>query len=449
MARARGGGGGTGYAVALVGLGALFLISTLLAILFYAQISQARLEAAQAEEALDELASPGERTDPQITGGVPAGRTVVGHLAEENRLLKSMISGSTNLTAEALEQRREDLGIELALFEEVNRLSMELESERESLEQARQEAERARQTAQAAQSELAELQTRFQELADSLKGQIGELESEFVAYRGATDQVEQDAIERLTQVRREKEQEIRDLQDQVDRLVSENAQLKSDLEELRGGAELNVTKLTSADGQIEALTAQADRVYINRGRKDQVLLGMRFEVFDRDELVKLDNFDDVRGKATIEVVSVDQNTSLARVVRLSRGELIEEGDQIVNLVYDPNTRFKFFVSGEFDIDRTGRATEEDAERIRQMIRDWGGGLADELTFDVDFLVLGERPPLPEPLPEGTIDPVLIARNVEARREYETYVELEGEAKQLNIPILNQNRFLALVGHYER
>ena len=93
----------------------------------------------------------------------------------------------------------------------------------------------------------------------------------------------------------------------------------------------------------------------------------------------------------------------------------------------------------------------DLERklVDSKIRSWGGVITDDLSYNVDYLVLGIEPPLPDALSANEIDPVLIARNVEQKRAYEQYHKLIGQARTLAVPVLNQNRFLALTGHYER
>ncbi|MEM9019186.1 MAG: hypothetical protein AAGC44_01375, partial [Planctomycetota bacterium] len=69
--------------------------------------------------------------------------------------------------------------------------------------------------------------------------------------------------------------------------------------------------------------------------------------------------------------------------------------------------------------------------------------------EVDYLVLGKEPEFPADLDPGVIDQVLIRENEEKRVAYDTYQKLVEEAKRLRIPILNQNRFLVLIGYYQR
>jgi hypothetical protein len=84
-----------------------------------------------------------------------------------------------------------------------------------------------------------------------------------------------------------------------------------------------------------------------------------------------------------------------------------------------------------------------------MISRWGGELLEDLSYDTDFLVLGVEPVLPDPLPADVIDPVRIAQDAALRRQFSRYQELRARAAEMKVPILNQNRFLHLVGYYTR
>ena len=176
---------------------------------------------------------------------------------------------------------------------------------------------------------------------------------------------------------------------------------------------------------------------------------MTFEVFDKDTGVSLDEANELRGKATVDIIRMTERSSLARVVRFTRGQTVNEGDLIANIIYDPNISYRFHVFGAFDIDSTGQATTTDRRRVETMVTQWGGQLVRELSYNSDFLVLGQEPQLPERLPASEFDPVKIERVAAQKRKYETYQGLISEAKALSIPILNQNRFLVLVGYYQR
>ena len=43
--------------------------------------------------------------------------------------------------------------------------------------------------------------------------------------------------------------------------------------------------------------------------------------------------------------------------------VLTEGDKIANVVYDPNMVYKFFIYGDFDLDRTGQPAPADKRRL--------------------------------------------------------------------------------------
>ncbi|MEM6756327.1 MAG: hypothetical protein AAF586_04100, partial [Planctomycetota bacterium] len=97
----------------------------------------------------------------------------------------------------------------------------------------------------------------------------------------------------------------------------------------------------------------------------------------------------------------------------------------------------------------GQSSAADRRQIESMIERWGGETVEAFSPDVDFLVLGAEPELPDPLPPGTTDPVLIQEQVRAQRAYETWQDLAAQAADFQVPVLNKNRFLGLIGYYER
>lgn len=212
--------------------------------------------------------------------------------------------------------------------------------------------------------------------------------------------------------------------------------------------------LRQADGRVVRTPGQG-LVFIDLGRGDQVSAGMTFEVFDRLEGVPAAGSDEnndpmPRGKASIEVIRVQPGSAEARIIRLSPGQTITEGDLLVNLVYDRNTRYNFVIHGKFDLDRNGVATANDTEVIKRLVTQWGGSVHGEVGVNTDFLVLGIQPELPNYSQEDlSSDPILRARYDQAQAELDAYERIRERAAELNIPILNQNRFLYLVGYFEQ
>jgi hypothetical protein len=82
--------------------------------------------------------------------------------------------------------------------------------------------------------------------------------------------------------------------------------------------------------------------------------------------------------------------------------------------------------------------------------DWGGEvvLGETLPGDLDFLVLGVEPPLPNPLPPDPTDQQ-IQEWVRRREIHQRYHNLFRQASEAQIPVLNANRFFILIGYTER
>jgi colicin import membrane protein len=426
MARARG-GGATGYAVALAFFAAGFLICLLLAIIFYTQVSGARSEAEQAQADLRDVASPNELNSSVVAELRGSDGTVVGQLLQRAQAAQDEVATLQN---------------------NIRRLEANIDAAERAQQQAREAQTVAEERAAQLQEQLAQTRQQIEQAVSGVRDRVGTAVGEATAQVEALRGVEQNMRQEMEQLRTTFQQNRLALQTQIDQRDEQIRQLNERLEQMRR-QEAQLDAKTDPDGRILTVNENDNTAYINIGRDERVVPGLTFEVFGSGELIKLNEFDDVRGKATVEVVTVNQNSSLVRIVRRDRGTTIGDGDVIANVIYDVNATPKFYVFGNFDIDNTGNATEADQRRVQNMIDRWGGRVVDELTPDVDYVVLGERPAAPAPLPPNETRPDVIARNVEQTRQYETYLNLIGEARTLNVPILNQNRFLALIGYYRR
>ena len=453
MARMRNVGGGAASAWALVIFGFGFGLCLVLAIVMYTRLDGAQQRARQAESTLQQYVTDEQANAPGVVDLREGDGTVVGQLRDANEQLRGIITSDRNLAADQLAQQIDDDEIGTPLLNEIEQLQAELNARDQRIAQLQSDLQEARQRADSLDEQMAQVSSSFDESVQQLRAKIDEMDSARENWQGNVEQMREDLLQKVQQVRQAKEDQLAQLQQDKSQLQSRVQTLQRELAEVKEQQQgLSPPDVVRADGQIESIVENADQVYINLGRADQLVLGMTFEVFNPDTLIKPDDFDEVRGKATIEVVEIDEQAALARIVRTERtvnGSTVSEGDQIVNVAYQSDALYTFHVAGKFAIGRTEEATVADRQRIESMIKRWGGQLSEELNYDVDYLVLGKEPPLPEQLPEGTIDPAKIKANAEARREYEQYQELVGQARELNIPILNQNRFLALIGYYQR
>jgi cell division protein FtsB len=222
-----------------------------------------------------------------------------------------------------------------------------------------------------------------------------------------------------------------------------------------GNRRVDVTNATirQADGKLIRVPSN-EICYINLGYGDQVTPGLTFEVYDKSEGVppippNVSGDEQLPvGKASIEITHVGATSSECRIVKIEAGAVLSEGDLIENLVYDPHTKYNFFVYGNFDLGGTGRPNPADAEVMKRLVTQWGGKLTDQVNVNTDFVVLGSEPVLPTFSKDD-----LTAENqdklAKAQEALDKYQELLVQAKDLHIPIMNQNRFLYYVGYYDQ
>jgi hypothetical protein len=287
---------------------------------------------------------------------------------------------------------------------------------------------------------------------------------------------QQQAVGQVTDVGNAKDDQIKQLQAQSDQQVkdAQDAQLKlqtqitdaqrkldtlqKQLDATRdrlGALRVDPTKpiLAAADGHVVRLPG-GGICFIDLGYGDHISPGLTFEVYDKITGVPPlgDPNTDVDlpiGKASIEVTHVGATSSECRITHTEPGTAISEGDLIANLVYDRNTKYNFVVFGNFDLARTGKAQPQDAEVIKRLITQWGGNVSNTINVDTDFVVLGAEPVIPDFTKDDLQDAVNKAKFDQATADAAAYDDIKEKAKDLRIPILNQNRFLYFVGYFDQ
>jgi hypothetical protein len=190
-------------------------------------------------------------------------------------------------------------------------------------------------------------------------------------------------------------------------------------------------------------------VVITLGREDKLVIGMTFSVFGSASAIRpTESGEYLPGKAVIEVIGMEESSARCRVIRASRGNPVVAGDVIANPVYDPDKVYNFVVFGNFDVDRDGVATPFERDQLVAIIERWGGEVIDDISGDLDFLVLGRRPddPLqPAPnAPRAVYDEYLRLKN-----RVDRYEQLFNAASASSIPVLNENRLRTLIGELPR
>lgn len=451
----------TGASMGIVAALAFFaLLSLVMFVLFVIFAARAQKNATELEAARSDLrvaVRPEEQGDRWEVLKREAGSSkgVVGYLDETNQKLIRMIGGTRRDTDETIKTKiREGLG--KAEDEDVPPLLSLLDQMRgriASLETQNQDATRARDDA------LADLQAtteRFDRARDehsatieALRDEIDRNDQDVDLYRTDVTESKRAFEEQLAQVREDAEQRVAALESDIEDARSRIYILEEQLANCRGETRDNglgrPDEATVVDGSILAANPRRQEVSISLGARDRVVLGMTFEVYNAGtNLRPNDEGEYPPGKAAIEVITVDDATSRARIIRQRQGNPIIEGDILVNPLFDPNKKYVFTVYGNFDTNGDGIPTPSEGDEIRGYVESWGGILEDTITGNTDFLVLGEPPILPPP--PGVDDPVeVIDRYLRLNRQAQTYQDLFETAKKTGIPVLNQNRFFTLTG----
>ena len=321
------------------------------------------------------------------------------------------------------------------------------------------------------QQQVATLDNDKQQLVAKTQQQLASMQATFDdQQKSAAAQLQQAEVQRI------------ELTTKMDTLNKLNEEMRQKLHMIRVNTDEPVVR--RHEGYIAQL-ADAKTVYINLGRGDQIFPGMTFEVYDKGQpLPHLGDVSDQEdmpvGKGSIEVTDVMDGTSRCYIDHLEPGEHLVVGDPIFNIVYDPNTKFKFFVYGNFDFsqrvpkqtnndmagftagDQTDNTDNTDAELafeahrpspaagdlIKGLIVQFGGQVENHLGVDTDFVVIGEPPTVEIFTPDELRDPLKQQQLANEKIAEDNYDKVVNTAKDLGIPIMNQNRFLYFIGFYD-
>ena len=202
-----------------------------------------------------------------------------------------------------------------------------------------------------------------------------------------------------------------------------------------------------SDGKIILVDDPAKVVHLNIGRDDHVYPGLTFAVYDKNMPIPKDG----RGKAEIEVFSVEKNISTARIIYSEIKRPIILDDIVANLIWDSDKTNVFMIEGEFDLDSDGNIDNDAVDKIKALIGKWGGRVANAISIETDFLVLGSSPRvLRRPtLSELEMDPMAMERYEASRQKLAHYGEIQSQAQALLIPVFNYERFLFFIGYKEQ
>lgn len=448
-------GSGAGVYVTIAILGILCLVLFVLTLAFYGKVNSERATAEDATEKRAKFVSNAEQDE---AGAVEAqaaqrGSSVFGFLSESMKAMSTRVTGQPNSTlAEIDNALREIPGSDGSLLDLIRTQARQIE------ELTRTNGE-LQESVTAKTAELASAQKQYETERQRLQAAAGQVGTNISGYTDRVadhitlmDRENASVTAQIADLTAKHQNEVGRLNAQITDLSNQRLILEAQLAALRGerGGEAlrGQSEFALVDGSIVGVSAADNTVTINRGRKDKIVIGMTFAVYADAASLRPDASGNLpRGKAGIEVISVQDSSSVCRLLRETRGNTVVRGDVIVNPVYDPTKKYTFVVYGNFDSDNDGVASIYERDGVVAQIREWGGTVLDteELAGNTDFLVLGERPVVPPEPPSSA--PIETRQDwIKNVRRADQYDGLQRRAESTSIPVLNLNRLRTLLGN---
>jgi len=319
-------------------------------------------------------------------------------------------------------------------------------------------------TANATSQQLKDLQDRFDDAMAVSFEKEQTLLAEKEKYQRQVNDIKQDYNELQALMRQTTEQQVQTLMTQLEEERDNRKQVYQGLLKTQAELKMAQDKMKRTQQMLQAIVPPPDAeapaykpdgriiliddptkiVHLNIGSDDRVYRGLTFSVYDRNMPIPKDG----RGKAEIEVFSVAETFSAARIMRSEIKRPIIVDDIIANLIWDSQKTNVFVIAGDFDLDGDGDSDRNADDKLKALIQKWGGRVDDNVSIETDFVVLGTTPEvLRKPTFEQTeVDPMAMQRYETSLSRLADYQEVQNRAEALLVPIFNLERFLYFIGY---
>jgi hypothetical protein len=457
---------------ALIAFVFLFVIAATAGVIYYLKFEEQRGLADTAQKRLSEFATPEQvQKIGAIVGAEQSGKsrlkTMTDYLDQTLSLIMPGVPSETSaevkvnettakvreMAAAVAKQNPElnDVDPNTSLFQVGEKLNAALQNTRAS------EA--------AAKGQLAELQNKFDdamkasmEKEQALLAEKEKFQQQFEKVRAGydelkgllekkTDEQVKDLYGKLDQERAGREEtnkqllksqaELQIAQDRIQKI------LKEDVWPIKPPPDKEVQAF-EPDGKIILVDDSAKTVQISLGGNDHIYRGLTFAVYDRGQPIPRDG----KGKAEIEVYNVGDSFSGARIIRSDKKNPVVADDIIANLIWSSTKANTFVVAGDFDLNGDGTRDDDAVAKIHRLVEKWGGKVADSVTVNTDYVILGTPPEVPtKPTTQETERyPNAMEKYERALQQAAKYKDIQSQAQALSIPILNADRFLYFIGY---
>jgi len=449
----------------------LLIVVTTIAVIYYVKTEEYRAKANKAESNLEEVIKPAEQLKGlgKIVGTVPIGKSALGTMANyldetvcliiggvpETTSAEAKVNDANTKAGNALKSAQEYIVIAepntTGLVQIIGDLTAKLNNTINAKNAIQKDL-----NDQIAQFEITKRV--YSEKEQIIQGEKNKLQQQVDTIQEDYDELqarlEQSTTEQVDTYRKQLEQARANLKSLNDKLLKTQAELKM-AEDVMKLAQQEVREIKPSpdhevlahrpDGKIILIDSQTNVVHLNIGSKQHVYRGLTFTVYDRSGSIPKDG----RGKAEIEVFDVAETYSAARITKSETKSPILRGDIVANLIWNSDKTNVFVVAGDFDLDNDGNFDSNAIGRIRALIEKWGGRVADTISIDTDFLVLGGQPQVPTQQPtfeELELDPGAMQRYEALLQRLNHYNQLQGQAQALWIPVFRYERFLYFIGY---
>jgi len=451
---------------------ALFVAATTLAVIFYVKLEEQKSKAETAENELNDIATRKERQKiGSIVGKNLKRKSTLGTMVEYlDQVVNSIIGGfqedtSAEVKVEAAERKtKEILNLLEKDYSDFKGVKLETTSLLEIIDQLKTNLDNTNSAQLHIEEQLADLQKRFDDTVTAseekeqvlleekskYEQQVNDIKNK---YNELKELLEQSSEQRVSTLIAQRDQARATNKDLKEKLLKTQAQFKQAenrmklvLKQLREIKPVQISDVAAYkhDGKVLLVNENARTVHIDIGSDDRVYRGLTFSVYDKNMSIPKDG----KGKAEIEVFDIQEKISIARIIRSEIKNPILTDDIVANLIWDSDKINVFVVAGKFDLDYDGIIDENGIEKVNNLIRKWGGRVADSISIDTDFLVLGKAPKIGQKptLEEMEIYPLAMEKYQASLEEYDHYNEVASRAQALSVPIFNTERFLYLIGY---
>ena len=447
----------------------LFIATTTVAVIYYVKAEEYRGNYEDAQRERDNLANDRERQALGTTVGTKQGqKSWLGTMTDYlDQTIIMVVGGTVEPTSAEVKIKNAGSKMSSALDAVKNYISI-ADPNKVGLipviQQLAAELDKAKNAQAGAQQQLGDLQQQFDnankvnlEKEQALLAEKDKLQQDVNDIRQKYDELaallQQTTDQRIATLGGQLTQTQNDLRTTNEKLLKTQAELElaqglmqraqDEVGKIMPGPDREV-RAYQPDGNIILVDDLTQVVHLNIGSDDHVYQGLTFSVYNRGDLVPKDG----KGKAEIEVFDVAKTYSAARIINSSVRKPILQGDIVANLIWESDRSNVFVISGEFDLDGDGRIDADGPARIKGLIEKWGGRVADAISINADFLVLGQQPEVLErpTLEQTEIDPRARDRYEASLANLNRYNELRSQAQTLWVPVFTYDRFLYFIGY---